>query len=219
MTSSDAASRRRAGLAGLLAAGAALVAAEGAARTVPGAVSPVLAVGRAVIAGTPTGLRELLVGQTGTADKPLLVAGMVAGVLLLGAVAGLQARRSLPRAAVTVLMLGLLAALLTRDAATASTPVTLTVELLAAALGVAVLRLLLPSRAPDEAAAGDAAGAEVTAGAAASGEEAGDLPHVQPGLLPRRRFPAAGRRGRRAHRRRRAGRAREQQREAGRRAA
>ncbi len=178
MTASSAASRRRAGLAGLLAAAASLVAAEGAARTVPGAVSPVLAVGRAVIAGTPTSVRELLVGQTGTADKPLLVVGTVTAVLLLGAVAGLQARRSLPRAAVTVLMLGLLAAQLTRRSATASTPVNVAVELLAAVLGVAVLRLLLPSRvAAAEDGAATAAVAGGTAGRAAGGR-----------VLPRRRF-------------------------------
>jgi len=143
------------------------VSAEWAARTVPGAVSPVLAVGRAVIAGTPTPLRELLVGQAGTADKPLLVAGTVVVVLLLGIVAGLQARQSLRRAGLTVIVLGLLGAVATRGTATASFPVNLVVELLAAVLAVAVLRLLVRSRRPAlEGAApgpGDAGGALVLA--------------------------------------------------------
>ncbi len=58
----------------------------------PGA-SPVLAVGGAVIDFTPLWLKEWAVATLGTADKPVLVAGVVLLVLALGGLAGvLQAR-------------------------------------------------------------------------------------------------------------------------------
>jgi len=55
--------------------------------------SPVLAVGAAVIDLTPTPMKEWAIRTFGTADKPILVGSVFAGVLALAAVAGLLARR------------------------------------------------------------------------------------------------------------------------------
>ncbi|GAB2632640.1 sulfite oxidase [Nocardioides ginkgobilobae] len=57
--------------------------------------SPVLAVGSSVIDLTPTPVKEWAIAQFGTADKPILIGSVMAGVLLLAAVAGLVARRRL----------------------------------------------------------------------------------------------------------------------------
>ncbi|WP_300641562.1 molybdopterin-dependent oxidoreductase [Nocardioides sp.] len=57
--------------------------------------SPVLAVGSAVIDLTPTPVKEWAIAQFGTADKPILIGSVMAGVLVLAAVAGLVARRRL----------------------------------------------------------------------------------------------------------------------------
>jgi DMSO/TMAO reductase YedYZ molybdopterin-dependent catalytic subunit len=73
-----------------------------AALTVP-AASPVLAVGSTVIDLTPTPIKELAVRQLGTADKPVLVGSVTAGVLLLAAVAGIVAERR-PTAGLLVLV-------------------------------------------------------------------------------------------------------------------
>ncbi len=57
------------------------------------AASPVLAVGSTVIDLTPTPLKEWAIAHFGTHDKTVLVGSVLAGVLLLAAVAGLLARR------------------------------------------------------------------------------------------------------------------------------
>ena len=57
------------------------------------ASSPVLAVGSTVIDLTPTPLKEWAVRNFGTNDKPILIGSVVAGVLVLAAVAGLLTRR------------------------------------------------------------------------------------------------------------------------------
>ncbi|PWN02670.1 oxidoreductase [Nocardioides silvaticus] len=55
--------------------------------------SPVLAVGAAVIDLTPTPVKEWAIRTFGSADKPILVGSVMAGVLVLAAAAGLLARR------------------------------------------------------------------------------------------------------------------------------
>jgi DMSO/TMAO reductase YedYZ molybdopterin-dependent catalytic subunit len=57
------------------------------------ASSPVLAVGSQVIDLTPTPLKEWAIRQFGDQDKPILVGSVMAGVLVLAAVAGVLARR------------------------------------------------------------------------------------------------------------------------------
>ncbi|HWJ08695.1 MAG TPA: molybdopterin-dependent oxidoreductase [Nocardioides sp.] len=57
--------------------------------------SPVLAVGSTVIDLTPTPMKEWAIRQFGSADKAILVGSVMAGVLVLAAVAGIVARRRL----------------------------------------------------------------------------------------------------------------------------
>ena len=55
--------------------------------------SPVLAIGATVIDLTPTPMKEWAIRTFGSADKPILVGSVLAGVFVLAAVAGLLARR------------------------------------------------------------------------------------------------------------------------------
>ena len=57
------------------------------------ASSPVLAVGSQVIDLTPTPMKEWAIRQFGSNDKTILIGSVLAGVLVLSAVAGLLARR------------------------------------------------------------------------------------------------------------------------------
>jgi DMSO/TMAO reductase YedYZ molybdopterin-dependent catalytic subunit len=57
------------------------------------AASPVLAVGSQVIDLTPTPLKEYAIRQFGSNDKRVLIGSVMAGVIVLAAVAGLLARR------------------------------------------------------------------------------------------------------------------------------
>jgi len=84
VTAGPTGAQRRAASSGAVAAAAALSATELGAALVPGAPSPVLALARTVIASTPTRLREVLVSSAGVADKPALLVGIVAVVLVLG---------------------------------------------------------------------------------------------------------------------------------------
>ncbi|HWJ67919.1 MAG TPA: molybdopterin-dependent oxidoreductase [Nocardioides sp.] len=81
--------------------------------------SPVLAVGSAVIDLTPTPMKEWAIRQFGSADKIILVGSVMAGVLLLAAVAGILARRRLAVGAGMLVALVLVAAVavMTRPAA------------------------------------------------------------------------------------------------------
>jgi DMSO/TMAO reductase YedYZ molybdopterin-dependent catalytic subunit len=89
----DPVDRRRATLAGALAALAGLVAAEVFGLVLPGHPSPVTFVADRIIAGMPDGPREALIGAVGTLDKPLLVVGIVLAVVGGGALIGLVAAR------------------------------------------------------------------------------------------------------------------------------
>lgn len=57
--------------------------------------SPILAVGAAVIDATPTPMKTWAIRQFGTNDKVILIGSVLAGTLVLAAVAGLVARRHL----------------------------------------------------------------------------------------------------------------------------
>src|SRR5689334_17821083 len=59
------------------------------------ASSPVLAVGSQVIDLTPTPMKEWAIRQFGDKDKTILVGSVMGGVLVLAAVGGLLAKRSL----------------------------------------------------------------------------------------------------------------------------
>jgi DMSO/TMAO reductase YedYZ molybdopterin-dependent catalytic subunit len=80
--------RRRAALVGALAAFAGLASAELFGLVLPGRPSPVTFVADRIIAAMPDGPREALIGAVGTLDKPLLVVGIVLGVVIGGAVIG-----------------------------------------------------------------------------------------------------------------------------------
>ena len=92
--------RRPGASAGAVAALCGLAAAELVGLLLPDQPSPVAAVADRVIATMPDGPREALISTVGTLDKPLLVLGIVAGVVVAGAVIGLvgAARPSLARA-------------------------------------------------------------------------------------------------------------------------
>ncbi|MBM7517335.1 molybdopterin-dependent oxidoreductase [Nocardioides nitrophenolicus] len=105
------------------------------------AASPVLAVGSAVIDRTPTPMKEWAIRTFGSADKAVLVGSVLAGVLVLAAVAGVLARRRFAVGA------GLLVALVAIAAAAVLTrpeaePLDLVPSLVAALAAPAALRLL-----------------------------------------------------------------------------
>ncbi len=111
-----------------------------AAVTVPSA-SPVLAVGSTVIDLTPTPMKEWAIRTFGSADKLVLVGSVIAVVLVLAAIAGMLARRSLGLGLGLLLLLVAVAGL---AAVTTSGggPVDLLPSLVTALTGVASLVLL-----------------------------------------------------------------------------
>ena len=80
--------------------------------------SPVLAVGSAIIELTPQPIASWAIDQFGSADKPILIGSVFAGVLVLAAAAGLLARRRFELGAATLVALVAVAAVavLTRPA-------------------------------------------------------------------------------------------------------
>jgi DMSO/TMAO reductase YedYZ molybdopterin-dependent catalytic subunit len=118
----DPVDRRRAALAGALAALAGLVAAEVVGLVLPGHPSPVTFVADRVIAAMPDGPREALIGAVGTSDKPLLVAGIVLAVVGGGALVGLAAARRGSAAPVLFVVGGVVAFLVAWNGTTADAP-------------------------------------------------------------------------------------------------
>ena len=104
-------SRPAAALAGLVAGGLGLGFAELVAGLLPGAASPVLAIGSLLIALQPPNAKQLVVDLFGTADKLVLNLGVLAGALVVSALLGLLARRSLRAAQSGFAALGLFAAI------------------------------------------------------------------------------------------------------------
>src|SRR5215218_8509061 len=81
--------RGLAAAAGAVAVGAGVAGGELVAALVSPAVSPLTAVGGAVIDVVPSGLKDWAIAVFGTADKLALLAGMVLVIAALGAVAGI----------------------------------------------------------------------------------------------------------------------------------
>ncbi len=129
-------------LTGLLAALAALAAAELAAVLVRPEASPVVAVGGSVIDATPTWLKEYAIRQFGTNDKPVLIGSILAVLVLLSLVTGALAvrRRAIGLAGVAVLGLVGAAAAATRPAAQLLDPVP---SLVGAVVGALAMILVL----------------------------------------------------------------------------
>ncbi len=135
-------------LAGVVAAGAALAMGELVAAFVPGAVSPLVAVGTAVIDLAPPGSKELVVALFGTNDKLALTLVVAGAVLLAGAAIGLVARRSSLLASLAIVALvgvGTLAGL--RDPTGATLNVILSAAFQVAA-GLLVLEWLMDAARP-----------------------------------------------------------------------
>ncbi len=129
----------RAALAGVLSAAAGLAVAELVAGLLGIARTPVVAVAEAVVALTPGFLVEQAIQAVGTADKPLLLAGVLLALLGLSALAGVVSlrRRTYGQLLVTALAAVGVAALLTR-------PQTGPVDVLPGVLGGLTGLMLLP---------------------------------------------------------------------------
>ncbi|WP_084469272.1 molybdopterin-dependent oxidoreductase [Nocardiopsis trehalosi] len=180
-------SRAAAALCGVLAAGAALAAAQVAAAFLRPEAAPVLAVGDAVVDLTPPALKDLAVGLVGTADKPLLLGGiavLLAGFAALVGLAGRWRPWAGSAGVAAFALVGAAAAATRPDGG----PLDVLPALLGGAVGHAVLRLLLaaaPHPAPPEGAAPEG-GAAPENGAGAE-RPAADRADRAPGF-DRRRF-------------------------------
>jgi len=158
------------GLAGLLAAAAGLATAEAVSRLLPGVTSPLLAVGNRAVDAAPRPVKEWAVETFGSADKAVLLGGVVVTVAV---VAFLTGRLALTRPRAGVAVLGVLSvvaltAALTDRAASASVALRgLPVATLAAVAIGALLLLLRPLRLGPSPSAGEVAppsSSESTAG-------------------------------------------------------
>lgn len=156
-----------AALAGVLAAGLGLGVAELVSGLLNRGITPVLAVGEVVIELSPTWLTEWAIATFGTADKAVLIGGVVVVLTLLAAVIGVLAERHRGAGMLAAAALGVLAALAVR-----SRPDAVTYDLLpvVAGAGAAVLALpVLVNRAVEAEAA--EAGAAETGAVEATGTE------------------------------------------------
>lgn len=128
--------------AGIVSAVAAVAAGELLAGMLSPSLSPLTAVGGALIDALPPGVKEWAVGLFGTADKTVFVAGMLIVIAAVGGVAGIleQRRRFAGAAVMAVFGLVGLAAVLTRAQLT---PGAVPVPLAAAVVGALLLRFLI----------------------------------------------------------------------------
>lgn len=143
-------------LAGFLAAASGVAVGTGVAAVLQGVPSPIESVGNRAIDYAPPFLKEFAVKQFGTADKPILIGGVVATLALFAIVAGIIGRKK-PRVAIAAVsflgVLAIAAAAIDRTT-TASRALTLipSVVTLLVSLG-ALLVLLANLRGREEAAA------------------------------------------------------------------
>src|SRR5688572_1545898 len=132
-------------LSGVLAAAAGISIATGLSALFTGVPSPVVSIGNRAIDMTPRFLKEFAVRTFGESDKPVLLAGMVATLVVVTAVAGWIGLRR-PRIAYAIfILLGLLAlgaAALDRTA-TASRALTLIPALVTLVMSLGLLAVLL----------------------------------------------------------------------------
>jgi DMSO/TMAO reductase YedYZ molybdopterin-dependent catalytic subunit len=135
-------SRRWAAASGMVSAVAAVVAGELLAGLLSPSLSPLTAVGGALIDALPPGVKEWAVSLFGTADKAVFVTGMLIVIAAVGGLAGIleQRRRFAGAAVIAVFGLVGLAAVLTRAQLT---PGAVPVPLAAAVAGALLLRFLI----------------------------------------------------------------------------
>jgi hypothetical protein len=127
-------------LAGVLAAGLGLGVAELMSGLLNRGVTPVLAVGEVVIELSPTWLTEWAIETFGTADKAVLIGGVVVVLTVLSAAIGVLAARHRGAGMLAAAALGVVAALAVR-----SRPDAATYDLLPVVVGAGVAVLALPA--------------------------------------------------------------------------
>ncbi len=132
-------------LAGLLAGAAGIAAAEAVAAVLNGVTSPLLAVANRAVDAAPRPVKEWAIETFGTADKPVLIGGVIATVAGLAIAAGIVGVRR-PRAAAGAFLLltaVATAATLTDRAAAASAALRLVPVVALVVVGLTALLLLL----------------------------------------------------------------------------
>ena len=132
-------------LSGLLAAAAGVAVGTGAAALLQGVPSPIESVGNRAIDYAPPFLKEFAVKQFGTADKPILIGGVVVTLAILAMVAGVIGRTK-PRVAIgAVSLIGIIAvaAAAIDRTTTASRALTLIPSVLTLGISLLVLVVLL----------------------------------------------------------------------------
>ena len=173
--------------AGVLAVGTGLALGELAAGLLSPSLSPVTAVGGAVIDAVPPGVKDWAISLFGTADKAALLGGMGLLIAALAALAGtVELRRRFAGVAVIAVFgaVGLVAVLSRTELTGNAIPA----PLLAAAVGMILLPWLIRRLGEWRAAAGPEAGPD--AGVPSTGPEAG--PEAGPAAGPDAGVPAAG---------------------------
>ncbi len=138
---------RRAALGGVVATGVALGVGELAAGLLPAGVSPVLAVGAAVIDAVPPQVKDLAIRWFGTADKAVLIGGVLVLSSAFGAGLGLLGARRLLWAAVGFAAFGVVGVLASTGDPRASLAAAAGVAAAAVLAGVVALRALLRAAA------------------------------------------------------------------------
>jgi len=153
-TATSGASRRsrtpwRPAAAGLASALAGLGLAELTAAWIAPGASPVLTVGALVIDLVPAGVKDLVIGLFGTADKIVLVVTIVVVLAVLAAVAGILEGRRAPFGRLLVVLIGAVAlfAALSRSSASTLDAVPAVVAMGVAAISLTFLTTRLPDRA------------------------------------------------------------------------
>ncbi len=149
------------GGAGLLAATAAVTTSQAAAALLDGVTSPLVAVANRAVDEAPRPVKEWAIETFGTADKPVLIGGVIAAVALLAVAAGVAGVRR-PRVALGLFLLlaGVAtAATLADRAATAGTALRLVPAAVLVVVGLAALLVLLGALRPGPGAPGAGASA------------------------------------------------------------
>ena len=136
--------------AGLAAALAGLGLAELTAAWIAPGASPVLTVGALVIDIVPAGVKDLVIGLFGTADKIVLIVTIVLVLLVLAAVAGILESRRPPFGRLLVVLIGAIAlfAALSRSSASTLDAVPAVVAMGVAAIALTFLTTRLPVDRP-----------------------------------------------------------------------
>jgi len=131
--------------AGLLAAGAGVATSSVVAAAFTGVPSPLVSVGTAVIDLAPPAVEDFAIEQFGTADKPVLLGGILTVIALIAAGAGLVGLRRPQLALVITALLGLLAILAaaTDRTSLAAAPVTILPAVVALVVSIGALAWML----------------------------------------------------------------------------